>query len=208
MSNANQPEGSHQLLVEINQLRRLLCFVYAGAAAYTDDGELQDNRTLPLIDFRRDTPQEIQNKMLERSLKGAGKAQAIEAHQPTPKGSLVDHGVAMGYGLPDFPVTATSFRERAFYQLGVADERARLDNLQFSMDDPLPKLELGVYQHYNGNKYAVEGVARHSESLEPLVVYRSCKDPGLWWVRPYSMFIEPVEVDGVLQPRFSPVTGD
>lgn len=66
------------------------------------------------------------------------------------------------------------------------------------MADLLP----GRYRHYKGNAYTVLGVARHSESLEELVVYRQdYGDRGLW-VRPLAMFMETVMVDGKLVPRF------
>ncbi len=68
---------------------------------------------------------------------------------------------------------------------------------------PLPEPILGRYKHYKGGEYEVVGVARHSETLEPLVVYRPLyQDSGLW-VRPYSMFFEKVEVDERLQQRFT-----
>lgn len=67
---------------------------------------------------------------------------------------------------------------------------------------PLPALPLGRYRHYKGNLYEVLGVARHSETLEPLVVYRPLyNDTGLW-VRPFAMFTEQIEVDGTRRPRF------
>jgi len=56
------------------EIRRLLCVAYAGAAAYMDDGEAQDNRTAPFIDFLRDSPAEIQRKMTERTRKAAVEA--------------------------------------------------------------------------------------------------------------------------------------
>lgn len=60
----------------------------------------------------------------------------------------------------------------------------------------------GRYRHYKGNEYTVLGVARHSESLETLVVYRQeYGDRGLW-VRPASMFVETVDVAGRTVPRF------
>jgi len=63
-------------------------------------------------------------------------------------------------------------------------------------------VEKGIYKHYKGNKYQVIGVARHSESEDYLVVYRPLYgDRGLW-VRPLHMFIEEVEVEGQMQPRF------
>ncbi len=62
------------------ELRRMLCIAHAGAAAYMDDGEAQDNRELPLIDFLHDTPAEIQDKLQRRALKKL----AAQAAAPTP----------------------------------------------------------------------------------------------------------------------------
>jgi len=60
----------------------------------------------------------------------------------------------------------------------------------------------GRYRHYKGNEYTVLGGARHSETLEHLVVYRQeYGDHGLW-VRPAAMFAETVVVDGQAVPRF------
>lgn len=69
---------------------------------------------------------------------------------------------------------------------------------------PLPTLDPGCYRHYKGGRYEVIGVARHSETHEPLVVYRPLYGEGALWVRPYEMFIETVVVDGLAQPRFAP----
>jgi hypothetical protein len=61
----------------------------------------------------------------------------------------------------------------------------------------------GRCRHYKGRDYTVLGVARHSESLEELVVYRQeYGDRGLW-VRPAAMFAETVVVDGAPVPRFT-----
>jgi hypothetical protein len=70
---------------------------------------------------------------------------------------------------------------------------------------PLPDTPLGRYRHYKGGEYEVIGVARHSETLEPLVVYRPLYNQSGWWVRPHAMFFEPLLVDGSLRPRFAPV---
>jgi hypothetical protein len=68
------------------------------------------------------------------------------------------------------------------------------------MPDPTP--QAGRYRHYKGKDYVVLGVARHSETREELVVYRQdYGDKGLW-VRPMSMFLESVEVDGRPVSRF------
>jgi hypothetical protein len=61
----------------------------------------------------------------------------------------------------------------------------------------------GSYRHYKGNDYKVMGVAKHSETGEDLVVYRPLYGERGLWVRPLSMFIEQVDVDGTWVPRFS-----
>ena len=68
---------------------------------------------------------------------------------------------------------------------------------------PLPTLPLGRYRHYKGGEYEVIGVARHSETLAPLVVYRPLYNQTGLWVRPLPMFVENIHHDGRLQPRFA-----
>ena len=68
---------------------------------------------------------------------------------------------------------------------------------------PLPATPLGHYRHYKGGDYEVIAVARHSETREPLVVYRPLYNTTGWWVRPPAMFFEAVRVGTTLQPRFS-----
>lgn len=63
-------------------------------------------------------------------------------------------------------------------------------------------LRPGRYRHYKGKDYAVFRVARHSETEEALVVYRTLYDARDWWVRPLDMFTGSVLVDGVARPRF------
>lgn len=60
----------------------------------------------------------------------------------------------------------------------------------------------GRYRHYKGKEYRVFNVATHSETLEKFVVYQTLYGDYGWWVRPLSMFIENVEVDGKWIPRF------
>ena len=50
-----------------------------------------------------------------------------------------------------------------------------------------------VYRHFKGGLYRVEGVAKHSETLEEYVVYRKLSDDGSLWIRPKDMFLEPVD---------------
>jgi hypothetical protein len=68
---------------------------------------------------------------------------------------------------------------------------------------PLPELAPGRYRHYKGGLYELVGVARHSETLAPQVVYRPLYGEGALWVRPFEMFVEQVVIDGVAQPRFA-----
>jgi len=63
-------------------------------------------------------------------------------------------------------------------------------------------IKLGRYRHYKGNEYLVIGVANHSETLEPMVVYKALYGEGELWVRPLSMWNETVEVNGVKFKRF------
>ena len=64
------------------------------------------------------------------------------------------------------------------------------------------KLKLGTYEHYKGNRYEVIGVAKHSETLEEMVVYRALYGERELWVRPIKVFMEEVEVGGKKIPRF------
>ena len=60
----------------------------------------------------------------------------------------------------------------------------------------------GRYRHFKGKEYQVLGLARHSETEEWMVVYRPLYGEGGLWVRPASMWVETVERDGKVQPRF------
>jgi hypothetical protein len=60
----------------------------------------------------------------------------------------------------------------------------------------------GVYRHFKGNSYRVLSMARHSETLEPMVVYQALYGDHGIWVRPASMWSESVLHNGVHMPRF------
>jgi len=72
---------------------------------------------------------------------------------------------------------------------------------------PLPAAPLGRYRHYKGGLYEVVGVARHSETLEALVVYRPVYNASGLWVRPHAMFFGTVQVEGVELQRFTRTGG-
>ena len=63
----------------------------------------------------------------------------------------------------------------------------------------------GLYRHYKGNLYEVLDTVRHSETLEPMTLYRALYGDKGMWVRPAAMFAETVVIDGVQQARFARV---
>ena len=71
---------------------------------------------------------------------------------------------------------------------------------------PIQETPHGTYRHYKGGLYEVIGTARHSETLEAMTVYRALYGEKGLWVRPAAMFLEQVNIDGVLQPRFVKVS--
>ncbi len=68
-------------------------------------------------------------------------------------------------------------------------------------------LELGLYKHYKGNVYEVVGLAKHSETLEEMVLYKATyqKEGENLWVRPLAMFVETIVVDGNNVKRFTKI---
>ena len=65
-------------------------------------------------------------------------------------------------------------------------------------------IRTGRWRHFKGNEYQVIGTAKHSETLEEMVVYRALYgDKTQLWVRPAAMWEETVERDGISQPRFT-----
>lgn len=63
-------------------------------------------------------------------------------------------------------------------------------------------MDLGLYRHFKGGMYEVIGIAIHSETLEEMVIYRARYGEQKLWVRPMNMFLETVEHEGRLVPRF------
>ena len=68
------------------------------------------------------------------------------------------------------------------------------------------QIQKGFYEHYKGKRYEVLDVAMHSETMEPMVVYKALYKgdfpEGTLWVRPLTMFKENVIVNGKPEPRF------
>ena len=63
-------------------------------------------------------------------------------------------------------------------------------------------IKLGKYRHFKGNEYEVIAIARHSETLEEMVVYKALYGDGDTWVRPAKMWNETMERDGKIFKRF------
>jgi len=64
------------------------------------------------------------------------------------------------------------------------------------------EIKKGKYRHFKGKEYMVLGIAKHSETLEPIVVYQALYGDFDLWVRPAAMWNETVEKDGYIGPRF------
>ena len=64
------------------------------------------------------------------------------------------------------------------------------------------ELKLGRYRHFKGGEYELLGIAQHSETLEPMVVYKALYGEGGLWVRPAAMWAEWVEKPNYSGPRF------
>lgn len=77
------------------------------------------------------------------------------------------------------------------------------------MKSPSRKITKGQYRHYKGKLYEVIGEARHSESLEELVIYKALYQTEFGrnslWVRPKEMFLQTVIIDGQSVPRFQKI---
>ena len=70
------------------------------------------------------------------------------------------------------------------------------------MEVRIMEIKPGIYRHFKGNLYQVIGVASHSETMEPMVVYRALYGEQGLWVRPAAMWNEVVEKENYTGPRF------
>ena len=66
----------------------------------------------------------------------------------------------------------------------------------------MAEIRLGKYRHFKGNEYEVLHIARNSETMEEMVVYRALYGEHGVWVRPAFMWTQTVEKDGITMPRF------
>ena len=70
------------------------------------------------------------------------------------------------------------------------------------------ELKPGKYRHFKGMEYELIGIASHSETLEPMVVYRALYGDGGLWVRPAAMWTETVTRQGYTGPRFVKISDE
>ena len=64
------------------------------------------------------------------------------------------------------------------------------------------------YKHFKGNIYRVLHIAKHSETLEDMIVYQAMYGERGIWVRPKTMFEETIERDGKVIRRFEEITNE
>lgn len=72
-------------------------------------------------------------------------------------------------------------------------------------EEALETIKPGKYRHFKGNEYEVVSIARHSETMEPMVVYRALYGDHDLWVRPADMWVESVERNGKMYKRFEKI---
>ena len=79
-----------------------------------------------------------------------------------------------------------------------------MSQISINTDPELPQLEKGTYRHNkSGNLYEVTAITFHTETNEPLVLYKPMYESKYEiFARPYDMFTEIVELDGEMKPRF------
>ncbi len=94
-------------------------------------------------------------------------------------------------------VTPFAFSELAFCPADVGV----LSSLVF--DYATERIPCGIWRHFKGNLYEVQAIAKHSETLDPMVVYRALYGEGATWVRPAAMWLEQVTREGRTFPRFT-----
>ena len=107
-----------------------------------------------------------------------------------------------GYGLHEFNREEESIKIQD-YMIFKSD----IEKVEFlpTFKEALASIQPGRYRHFKGNEYEVITIAKHSETEEPMVVYRALYGEGGVWVRPASMWNETVERNGKTYKRFEKI---
>ena len=95
------------------------------------------------------------------------------------------------------------YKKLGFYEVPQYNDSPIDYAIYMQLDLQPAEIKPGKYRHFKGNEYEVIGVAKHSETLEPMVVYRALYGEGGIWVRPASMWDETIERDGQTFKRFT-----
>lgn len=66
----------------------------------------------------------------------------------------------------------------------------------------MDEIKFVTYRHYKGNIYKVLHIAKHSETLEDMVIYQDVNAPDKIWARPATMWNDDIEIDGQTLKRF------
>ena len=106
-----------------------------------------------------------------------------------------------GYGLHEFGREEESIKMPGDYYIFEGDIK-KIEELT-TYEEAVETIPPGRYRHFKGNEYEVMGIARHSETTEPMVVYRALYGDGGTWVRPAYMWNETVERDACLWNQIS-----
>jgi len=177
-----------------------------GDLEMTIDGELLGNRDIDLSDENRyiqlpDRFELDEMKMTENFAEHASDQkirealiEAIRADDSLDRfrSTVQDLGVGAQWDL---------YRNEVFKQ--AATEWCDFNGIEYSEGEENPVVPGGIYEHFKGKRYKVIGVAKHSETLEELVVYRALYGDGGLWVRPRAMFCEKVtKRNGEVVDRF------
>ena len=107
-----------------------------------------------------------------------------------------------GYGLHEFNREEESIKISEYHIFKGEIEKVEILP---SCEEALKTITPGRYRHFNGNEYEVIGIARHSETEEPMVVYRALYGEGGLWTRPADMWNETITRDGKTMKRFERV---
>lgn len=167
-----------------------------GLALFADNVNAMSNSTLERLLHHAIPHEQYQRLPLDAAPQDFESADLVVAVKETEHRPLIERR------FPDW-LTAVEFWE--VHDIDVASPEVAMPHLErhvLGLLEKLTEVPPGRYRHFKGNEYTVLGTSRHSETLEEFVVYQAeYGDRGLW-IRPKGMFLETVEFNGRVVPRF------